>query len=483
MVGIVEMETPQDGFTQGSEFRNLIKWPDLNEILGFVEKNDLPLADLDTLYSTLTEWQQFKPKAWNWLRNDDLLDRNDQLSPKIQISVAILPKLKSEQQFNLLVLISTYSNPNVPWSSPRISQEALKIPKEIVLSHMTDYMDYIKSKLLKLTSSKVSSAGYARSKIVSALQPTLGHNGGYGGEEKARNLWKQSGDVTSLSLVFQLLHVAEHWPDFVNYWPLVTMFILNVLDDSDPLFRAQGCVLLGVFASKFPELLTKSGLDQVFKQSVEVCLTYLPQMTPAKTSLTVLRNSYPVLFQLMELQNARFTDYIDVLEKNVLGLISHVLNRDNDSDTVQVLILLSRQLHIIIKDHLDAQVLACFSRLNFVVSQILINPYIIESEKGPELVNEALRVHRIILEIFLHTDDREGRKLLFLYRYDLLGAWTVLLRRVMKYGVGSAHTKELILANFQSLKEMADSCSLSDEYKTDLQAIFQKCPEIEKALC
>lgn len=483
MVEIVEMETPQEQDTQESEFRNLIKGSNLDEILSFVEKNELSLADLDTLYSTLTEWLQFKPRAWNWLKDDNLLSQNDELSMKLQIAVAVLPKLQGTQQFDLLVLISTYSNPNVPWSSPSISQEALKVPREILLSHMDDYMDYTKPKFLKLTSTKVSLAGYARSKIVSALRPTLGHNGGSAGEEKARGLWKQSGDVSSLSLVFQLLQVAEQWPGFVNYWPLVTTFILNILDDSDPLFKTQGCVLLGVFTAKFPELLAKSGLDNVFKQSVEVCLTYLPQMTPARTSLTVLEYSYPVLFQLMESQNARFTDYIDVLEKNVLGLISHVLNRDNDSDTVQVLILLTRQLHAIIKNHLNFQVLACFSRLNFVVSQILINPYIIESEKGPELVNDALNVHKIVLEIFLDTDDQEGRKLLFLYRYDLLGAWTVLLRRVMKYGVGSAHTKEHILANFRKLKELADSCSLSEEYQSDLHAIFERCPEIEKALC
>lgn len=478
MVEITELDsTAPVHLLQRSGIADLIENVEISKLVLLVENNDVSRGDIDLLVSALKEWLDYKTDKWNWLKVGENSTADELLVLKLHLAALLLSHTNETTQYDLMSLMSIYANPNVPWSSPKVASETLKLDPDLFFPFLLRFIDDLKPKLLKLANTKVSLAGYARPKVKSGLRPTLGLNGGSAGEDLVRKTWKSSSEVTSLSCVYFILQMGTEWEEFNHHWPLVTSFILNVLDDSDPLFRAQGCHLLGVFIAKYPGLLTNSRLDKVFQESVEVCLTYLPQLTPPLTSLHILQSAYPVLYQLLGLQKALYVQYIDVLEKNILGLVSHVQNRENDRETVLVLVYLVQQLHYIICEHIGVKVLACFSRTNFVVNQLLINPYVIEAENGPELVDSALQVHGAVLDKFASLNESEGQKLLLLYKYDLLGAWTVLTRRVIKYNLGTAETKDLIRSNVVKLKEIALLCGGQHEFEQDLVAIWDKAPE------
>lgn len=477
MLEVFELDNPGKALLDSSEVSLLLANLELSKLIDLVSDNGVSAEDGRMLVSKLKEWLDYAPAEWDWLGG---ANSSEQLVHQLQLAVALFSKVDGEVQYELMRLISYYSNARVPWSSEKVAVEAEKIPIDLCASHMRRFVEDLKPELLKSTSNKLSAAGYARPKAKSALRPTLGFSGGSAGEETIRRTWKQSGYVKSLSSICLLVQVGKTWTDYDHYWPLATTFILNVLDDSDPLFRTQGCYLLGNFIIQNGLLLTKSGLDKVFKESVEVCLSYLPKLSPASTSLHLLKSAYPVLYQLLQLQNASYLQYLDVLEKNLLGLISHVQGRDNDSETVLVLIYLVDQLRYIITQHVGTAILACFSRTNFVVSQLLINPYAVEAENGPALVDSSLKVHSAVLDLFEDLKEQDGLKIILLYKYDLLSAWTVLCKRVVKYNVGSSETGELIPTNVSKLREIAIQCGGETELQQDLQAIWTKAPETKE---
>lgn len=429
--------------------------------------------DAQLVGDRLVEWLDFEPQEWNWRSHAISKDKEEKLCLRLRLAVVLFSKVDGVLQYRLMKVISYYMNEHTPWSTHSVAVEARKINVDDCVQHMRQFVDDLKPDLLKLAASKVSLAGYAKPKKVSALRPSLG----FGGEEKGCSEWKHSSAVKSISSISLLVEVGLAWSDYGHYWPLASTFILNVLDDSDPLFRAQGCFLLSDFIPLNGSRLSKNGLDVAFKESVEVCLTYLPKLTPANVSLHVLKAAYPAVFQILDLQNASYRSYLDILEKNILSLISHVQGRDNDADTVLVLIFLMDQLRYVVSEHVKSAVLASFSRINFVVSQLLINPYIVEFENGPQLVDSALKVHGAILQIFSKLDDQDALNIVLLYKYDLLAAWTVLCKRVVKYNVGTAYTGELIEQNASILKIIAVSSGLGQEFHDDLDSIWTSAPE------
>lgn len=475
MVAIIELDANdavENDSAAASDISTLLADQNLSKLNDLVS-GSIDDHDAQLVADKLVDWLHFAPTKWNWMSVEIRENKTQQLCLQLRLAVLLFSKTNGNLQFRLMDVISYYLNEHTPWSNRRIAAEAGKIDLGLCVQHVQRFVDELKPVLLRSTVSKVSMAGYAKPKNISALRPTLG----FGSEEKIRSDWKHSPAVKSISSIYLLMKVGLAWGEYDHYWPMASTFILNVLDDSDPLFRAQGCYLLSEFISLDGSRLSKTGLDMAFKESVEVCLSYLPRLTPAAVSLYVLKAAYPVLFQLLDLQKASFRRYLDVIEKNILGLISHVQGRDNDAESVLVLAFLVDQLRYVISDHVGVAVLAIFARTNFVINQLLINPYVVEYENGPQLVDSALLVQTAILHIFSKVEDQAALTILLLYKYDLLGAWTVLCKRVVKYNVGSAYTGELIDKNVSALKAIAVSSGLGQEFHDDLHAIWTTAPE------
>lgn len=415
---------------------------------------------------------------WNWL---EAALRNTLKELQLDIALAWFEK-SEEDLYDVMVLISLYMNAKTPWSNSQLAERADTIDIDRCKTHMPRLVEHVTSQILQIENHKVSLAGYRRlGSNRSGLRPTLGFSAGSAAEEEKRTNWKHSANVTVLSSVCLLMRVGNRWDQFGTVWPKITTFILNVLDDSDPLFRAQGCFLLEYYLDQDLGLfLLKSGLAPLFRESVETCFSYLPKLTPAEVSLRLLRDgAYPALYKLLRLQDHSYLPFLEVLDKNILGPISHVQGRDHDRSTNELLSFLLSQILVLVRDYVGAAILACFSRTNFMLNQLLINPYIVESELGHAVVNSALEAQHASLTKILETADPEASRLIFQYKYDLLGAWTILAKRAIKFGVGSPQTNDLLVANVDVLRQIARSIDCSTELDGDIEAVTSTVPEVK----
>lgn len=76
--------------------------------------------------------------------------------------------------------------------------------------------------------------------------------------------------------------------------------ILTILDDEATNSKVKGCELLDIFLKVTPtSLLQRTGLGEVFQNSLMPCLSYLPTLTPEEESLRLLSAVYPALLTLI----------------------------------------------------------------------------------------------------------------------------------------------------------------------------------------
>lgn len=410
-----------------------------------------------------------KGLQWKQYEYDFLKGKGDVLRiPVIRLAAAIFDYLKDLEKLEVLILTSLYLNCNVPWSSEDISEAAMSLADKYI-ENGARVLAEIKPSLLSIPNVKVSLSGYKKAgSSATGLMPSLGFSGAGRSllEDDKRKDWKSSDNIRSLSTVCGFLLLPNDDTQFQENWAVTITFILNVLDDSDPLFRAQGCYLLNFALQRgHQSVLIKSGLIDLFLESVETCLNFLPSLTPADVSLKTLKAAFPLLLQLKVLRETPCLLYIEILEKNILGSISHVQGRDTNAGTNSVVSFLLQQAAEVIKAHLKGAVLGCFLRLNYTLNQLITSPFLIDTEGGAEVVDLALRVHGCCLETFVLIQDAKGRELFASYKYDLLAAWIVLLKRVVKFGVGTSHTRSLVYGNIQMFSGIVDAEELRGDYE------------------
>lgn len=89
-------------------------------------------------------------------------------------------------------------------------------------------------------------------------------------------------------------------------WPLIIPPLLALIDDSSIQYKTKGCTCLIIFLQSCRSpLLERTGLGQVFEDTVMPCLLYLPSLTEEAESLQLLNAAYPALISLARV---RFAD-------------------------------------------------------------------------------------------------------------------------------------------------------------------------------
>ncbi|KAL8953382.1 MAG: hypothetical protein Q9222_000759 [Ikaeria aurantiellina] len=88
-------------------------------------------------------------------------------------------------------------------------------------------------------------------------------------------------------------------------WPLVIPPLLSLLDDSSTAHKVKGCEMLRILLEKVPlKLLARSGLGEVFQETLMPYLMYLPSLTPVDESVVLLDAVYDALIALTMVQHA-----------------------------------------------------------------------------------------------------------------------------------------------------------------------------------
>lgn len=442
---------------------------DMEQLYAYTQENELSAEETKTLLAKLETWLD--------------IDYSNGPSRKLSLDLATLLFFKSSKdiQLDLMRVIAVYMNPNVSWSNAELAKSAT-LPVKAMTPHMQQYFQLLTPHLLNVRNPKLTAAGYKKTTPKTlGLQPALGLRYSTASEEGKRDEWKKSSDKKALSWVVPVIRVGKCWSGFDGAWPTITTFMINVLDDSDTYYRTLGCQLVTLFLEcDLGDILIKSGLVHVFREAIEASLNFLPSLTPAPKSSQLLSAAYAALYQLHELNKATPIQFVEILDRNILGLISHVRGRGNDGPTNGVLTLLLEQAAFLISHHTKMSVLVCFSRLMFTLNQLIIDPFLVDADSGIEVVNAALKCHREILSVFFLSGDAEASALVLLYKYDFIGSWAILGKRNAKFGVGDSHTAFLLKQNVEHLRNVAKVTALEGTLECDLRETCAKVSEFQQ---
>lgn len=414
----------------------------------------------------------------NWLDHGSCINKGEALDEALYLVRNISD---SKLLLELVIAISQFANEHTPWSDQVLASKATSIEASIVEPLLPQIIEYIQPKLL-FTSSKTTTGRNPRAARNKGLRPALGHSTSSSMLENMREAWKSSKDLL-------ILGTACFWITFDSSSVSIGTFAalsLNVIDDSDPLFRAQGCYLINKLVELADiKVLQSLGFLKLLKEELQTCFNFLPRLTPGAVSLSLMKAAYPTLIKLIELELVShgeanllggYMPYLEVLDKNVLGLISHIQGHAEGPSNLILEYLLNFASNLIDKK-VGAAVLACWSRLNSMLCRLITDPLIVDSDNGPSVVASALAVQNTTLKII--TERRDGScDLIFDYRYDLLTSWTVYIQRLIKYGVG-VDAKELAITNIKFLGEIAASSEInSKKLQLDFKAIVESYPEV-----
>lgn len=407
------------------------------------------------------------PSVKDWAATAD----NGNLS-KIKAARRIYSYATNDTQFELFCVLSCYANPHVPWSNTTLAQAAI-LPDNALETHAEAFTKYVKSHVINLPSDHVSAAGYKKTGFQgSGVRPTLGFRAGSAAESAAREGWLNSEHVRAVSSVvvlFLALSPSQAWPTIIS-------FVLNVLDDSRPLIRRQGCFLvLQLASSQLGTKLVSTGLVQVCRDSVLACFSYLPTLTPAATSLLLMKAAYPAITSLLNLEDLDFTAFVEVIESNLMSLLSHVQGRSLDGGANELVCYFLDQIGDVVHRHVGYKVLVCFSRLNYLLCLLITDPFLLDADGGLEVICAALQVQSKVLAL---AEGEEFAARIITYKYDFLAAWAVVSKRVEKFHVaGNDKVKRAVRENLALLRAAADNGS-DGLFLLDVQQTIASVPEL-----
>lgn len=297
-----------------------------------------------------------------------------------------------------LVSLSFHANPHVPWSNAAHSRVALDCLASVP---STDIAQWIRPYLLAVSRPNKRVARLAQ---LGVNQEIL--------QEDSRRQWKAGAGVGSLGMIWPLVVRGEEYS-------IVIPFLLVLFDDYEQRIKLQACHILLEVLTNHRDLLM-GGVVQELRQSVDVCLSYLPPLTPEAQAEQLLQVAWPCALLLASTPIQRIE-----LVGQVLSLISHLKHE------WKFMSFFVEQLKLIV-DQLQAAVLVSLSRITFVLGQILINPFVIDDyADGFGLILTVLECQKQIISIVASQDD-DAQAILHQYRFDFSAMWTTLRQRLAK---------------------------------------------------
>lgn len=395
---------------------------------------------------------------------------NDRAMPDFVLPLSALaawaPHLSASHQRDAIVACLFHVKPGLPWTTAQGSWLAHTIVDR--LGSEFDYSQYIETclrpNLLNLGARDTASlanprlslvSGYKRApaETLSGLRPALGMSS-TGDADELRRAWRDSGKVKALSMAWFVVEGGAG-----DESPTISSFLLNVLEDPDPMIKAQGVNVLGHYIahSLRNPFIVRLGLVDLFLATVKVCLSYLPSLTPLDQSLYLLGRTYPVAFDLLKLQPAGGSlELVKLVSGNLLTALLHMRGR---ADTAALVALLLRQLRHAVH-RLGKHVLVSLSRVLFTIHQVMTHPTALEEgDSGLEVVCVCLDIQLDIMTMF-DTSAPSPVSLVFEYKYDYLAALAVIHLRVTKYILATPLKREIldhVATNVAALIDLAQA--------------------------
>ncbi|KAL8789288.1 MAG: hypothetical protein Q9213_001211 [Squamulea squamosa] len=201
----------------------------------------------------------------------------------------------------LIACLAAYTDMQDPWTN----EEALDLAQAMLSKHHVNIqsipkkfdsiindllLEHIKPLFLKSQPPILTDQGRK------ALAPLPG-NPVPSDFESGNKPWKFQSPhiVTVFQWVLQQLDAAM----VENHWPLIIPPLLTILDDVSISYKIRGCQLLNTLLKVAPaSLLERSGLGEVFHDTLMPYLLFLPSLTPEEESIPLLNATYDTLLSL-----------------------------------------------------------------------------------------------------------------------------------------------------------------------------------------
>lgn len=230
---------------------------------------ELPSSPNDSLIEKCLRSLQLRTQDWNWFVSASDIRTESHLQEALEILETQNSEIGDERRLQIIIAISQYANENTPWSNTDLARKALSVPRALVEPLLPRLFSYFQDRLLK-SSPKVTLDRNPRAAKNRGLRPILGHSTPTSELDLKRKEWKESDNLYMIGSVCFWMHYDTS-PESVA---LIAAFTLNVMDDSDPAFRAQGCFLIRkLIENGFFMNIHKLGLVLLFKEEIVFVLT------------------------------------------------------------------------------------------------------------------------------------------------------------------------------------------------------------------
>ncbi|KAL8799824.1 MAG: hypothetical protein Q9182_005619 [Xanthomendoza sp. 2 TL-2023] len=215
----------------------------------------------------------------------------------------LYPSAFSQDPANLAACLASFTDLQNPWTN----EESFRLARLMLSKHLAfiktnpkDFdtliadllLDNIKPLFLKSRSSLLTSQ--AR-KAISPLPGPAGPSDFESGSKP----WKFESPHIVTVLQWTLSQLDAGLVE--KHWPLIIPPLLTILDDVSVAYKIRGCQLLDILLTVTPSsLLERSGLGEVFHNTLLPYLLYLPTLTPEEESLPLLNATYNTLITLTQ---------------------------------------------------------------------------------------------------------------------------------------------------------------------------------------
>ncbi|KAL8682098.1 MAG: hypothetical protein Q9186_001803 [Xanthomendoza sp. 1 TL-2023] len=211
------------------------------------------------------------------------------------------PTTFSQTSADLTACLASFTNPQDPWTNEESFRLArLLLSKHLPLIKTTSkhfdtlltnlLLDNIKPFFLKSKSSLLTPQ--ARKAIAPLPGPAAPSD-----FESGSKPWKF--ESPHIVTVFQWTLSQLEAELIEKQWPLIIPPLLTILDDVSIAYKIRGCELLDILLKvTSSSLLERSGLGEIFHNTLLPYLLYLPTLTPEEESLPLLNATYNTLITL-----------------------------------------------------------------------------------------------------------------------------------------------------------------------------------------
>ncbi|ODV91253.1 hypothetical protein CANCADRAFT_44857 [Tortispora caseinolytica NRRL Y-17796] len=295
------------------------------------------------------------------------------------------------------------------------------------------------------------------SQLLSLTEPRTYDATEEGDPALVQRYWAVPMFITALSLLTES-QVKDSWRD-------ITMVTLNLLDDTNSWFRIQGCVALeSLLRATSDQFWTRTGIHNVYWESIQNYMSFIPPMTPVNESIALLTATFKCANSLAKKSLPLQKDAIIAqLDETVIrqGLLK-IYNMAGTNILINILVLNQIPIYC---DTMGIYIVRHLMPLLDIPLKTLSDPFITAS---PELADAALDALTSLVKTAWPRINQ--------YKYDIVDSCLVYRQRSIsdeKSGISESSEQKI-----QYVFQMLDGIVGEESFTQDLLSLKKEFMDV-----